>query len=551
MTRSQSRRAAAARLSSWSRSRTLQRLAMILGLWTAFGLQVGDAFADPARRYALIIGNNRGDPSESPLRFAERDAVLFSNVMRQLGAVRAEDLITILGGTAAEVRRAFLELNARIRTDAAHGIRSVLITYYSGHADARGLHLGDSTLSYDELRITLRGSPATVRLLILDGCRSGGLTNVKGGHPTDAFELHAQADRGVEGMVLISSSAASEDSHESDRLRASFFSHHLNNALIGAADANADGRVTLNEAYRYAYQHTLKSSGRTSTLQHPTYAYDLKGRGELVMTDLRLGRQRSAFLELAGPGSYLLLSRRTDGDVIAEIQTKKANVRIVLLPQHYVVQQRGRDHYLEYDVDLAPNTTTSLRRVQHRRVAYAELVRKGDSERYVAHGLYGLAFTRGPVVDDQGVGMGTALQYGLDLRYLSFGLRLRASWARTDANTPGALDILHRELAVGLSVQRFFDFGRFSFGVGLNGELIQHQQSFSNADVPTRSTDGLAVGALLTAQLTITGPWVLQAQGGPITYVFKQSKIEAGAVDGDFVSTPLTGWASLGLGWLF
>ena len=138
-----------------------------------------------------------------------------------------------------------------------------------------------------------------MRLLVVDACRSGAVTRVKGVRKIPEFAIKLEDRVEAEGTAMISSSTAGESSQESDRLRASFFSHHLVNALRGAADRNGDGRVTLSEAYAYSYAQTLRSSGQTLQLQHPTYAYDVKGSGDLVLTTLsgaehNLGRLRLA-----------------------------------------------------------------------------------------------------------------------------------------------------------------------------------------------------------------------------------------------------------------
>ena len=49
-----------------------------------------------------------------------------------------------------------------------------------------------------------------------------------------------------------------------------------------------DGRVTLNEAYQFAFHETLARTERTQRgAQHPAYDIELAGTGDLVMTDLR------------------------------------------------------------------------------------------------------------------------------------------------------------------------------------------------------------------------------------------------------------------------
>jgi hypothetical protein len=57
-----------------------------------------------------------------------------------------------------------------------------------------------------------------------------------------APELSLPLDKhvGAAGTAILSSSTADETSQESDRLRGSFFSHHLVNALRGAADRDGD-----------------------------------------------------------------------------------------------------------------------------------------------------------------------------------------------------------------------------------------------------------------------------------------------------------------------
>jgi hypothetical protein len=92
----------------------------------------------------------------------------------------------------------------------------------------------------------------------------------------------------VQGFAFLSSSSADEDAQESDRIGASFFTYFFVAALRGAADRNHDGKITLTEAYQFAYEQTL---GRTQNTahgpQHPAYDMHLSGTGDVVITDLR------------------------------------------------------------------------------------------------------------------------------------------------------------------------------------------------------------------------------------------------------------------------
>jgi len=84
-------------------------------------------------------------------------------------------------------RAALISINDRIRT--AGATESMLIVYYSGHADAEALHLGATNFALTQLEQLVRGSPAAFRLLVVDACRSGALTRVKGGKPAAAFPI--------------------------------------------------------------------------------------------------------------------------------------------------------------------------------------------------------------------------------------------------------------------------------------------------------------------------------------------------------------------------
>src|SRR5437868_14420464 len=123
--------------------------------------------------------------------------------------------------------------------------------------------MGGTQLDLSELEQLVRGSAAGFRLLILDACRAGALARVKGGAPIPPFDIQLGERVAGEGAVFLTSSSASEDSQESDEIKGSFFTHALVSGLRGAADANGDGRVTLDETYRYAYDATLRASSRS------------------------------------------------------------------------------------------------------------------------------------------------------------------------------------------------------------------------------------------------------------------------------------------------
>ncbi len=240
---------------------------------------VSDADADAPRRFALVIGHNQGAVGEEDLRYARVDAERMADVLLRLGDVRATDMVTLVDDrdTGATVFAALDELELRLAQVSGP---SLLVVYYSGHASQRALHLGRTQVSLRELDERLQRSHAATRVLILDACRSGSLTRVKGGEAA-APEIDAV------GYAVVTASAAGEDAAESDDLQGSFFAHALTSAMSGAADDDGDGRVTLTEAYEYAFNHTVRLS-TTSAAGHDERALQPPALPWPVAVDLPL-----------------------------------------------------------------------------------------------------------------------------------------------------------------------------------------------------------------------------------------------------------------------
>src|SRR5690606_18826019 len=124
-----------------------------------------------------------------------------------------------------------------------------------------------------------------------------------------AFLLDDATD--VRGHAFLTSSAADEASQEADRLGGSYFTHALVTGLRGGGDVDADGRVTLNEAYRFAYEETLaRTTSSRYGAQHAGFDIHLSGSGDLIMTDLRDG---SASLVVEAGVEGRLFVRDLDG----------------------------------------------------------------------------------------------------------------------------------------------------------------------------------------------------------------------------------------------
>jgi hypothetical protein len=333
---------------------------LLLGVLICLSLDASAAAQSDAhvtRRFALLVGANMGGKERTELRYAQRDARAVATVLEQLGGVDHSDRVLLLEPSPEQLALALSQLEQRIGEASKHGQRTELLFYYSGHSDETGLLLGDERYPYRALRDGLAAAGASVHVGVLDSCASGALTRIKGGVRRAPFLLdHSNA---VQGHAFLTSSSANEGAQESDRVGASFFTHFLVSGLRGAADFSGDGRVTLNEAYRFAFDETLARTADTHAgPQHAAYDIQLVGTGDLVMTDLR---QPAAALHLPKDLAGRMYLRDARGNLVVELNKPGGRiVELALDAQSYQILLDQDGKLSRAGVNLTANTTTVL-----------------------------------------------------------------------------------------------------------------------------------------------------------------------------------------------
>lgn len=434
-------------------------------------------------RYALTIGANRGAAGDQPLRYAEDDAHRVAEVFEELGDVAAVDLIQVTSPTADEVRRALAGLERRLQAERAEGDHSLLVVYYAGHADASALHLGDTRLPMDELMRLLRGMSADLRVIVLDTCEVGQWARTRGGKQVPAFDLNASVALDTEGTAIITSSAAGEAAQESDLLRGGVFTHHLVSALSGAGDANGDGRVTLDEAYRYAYARTLATTSRAATVQHPSYAFDLAGRADVALTSLS-APSGNGLLELAEAGSWLVLDAH-EPRVVAELNLDSP--RTLALPAGvYRVVHRMPSRVYEGTFDVGSGQTRRISTADLQLQPYGQAVRRGGggTRRRAAFGLMAGGGISSAMLADLGAAPSVSLGARTELPWLS--LLARAELSRSD----GENEFLAMHVKMGggqITALHLWDLGPVSLGGGVGGGASGVTETFdTTGEAPLR-----------------------------------------------------------------
>jgi uncharacterized caspase-like protein len=310
--------------------------------------------------YAVVVGSNEGGAGQRPLRFAEDDAQRMAQVLRELGPFDADAVRILLHPGSSQVTAALDEIASRVQADAVRGEQAEVLFYYSGHARATALNLKDEELTLVSLRDRLTALPTALTIVVLDACQSGAFTRVKGAEPAADFSYNSVAKLTQKGLAIMASSSAEELSQESDELKGSYFTHHLVTALRGAGDADGDGRVSLDEAYRYAYKHTLESTARTQVgEQHVTLETDLAGQGDVPVT---YPASAKAQLELPGPlDARVLVQRKPAGSIVAEVQKAPgAAVRLALVAGSYSAIVGQGDRVVECHFELEDDRVTPL-----------------------------------------------------------------------------------------------------------------------------------------------------------------------------------------------
>lgn len=517
---------------------------LLLALLLAVALP---GYALPAKTWVVAIGNNRGGPGDVPLMYATRDAEALAEVLRQQGPVASRRISLVLDEKATEARRTLQEINAEIRAQ-ANDEPTALIVFYSGHADAGALRMKGTEFEMDELKTLVEGSPASVRLLVVDACRSGQVTRVKGVTPAESFAIDIQSQSVIEGLAIITSSAAGEVAQESDRLRGSFFTHHLVNALRGAADRDRDGRVTLGEAYAYTYTQTLRSSGQTLALQHPTYAWEMKGRGDLVLARVSQADGPLAKLRLGSSALYLVTDENQGGAVVAEVFTPADDMVLLVAPGSYLVQQRNPEEYREYRVRLASGDERELSKLEYRTVRYDHLVRLRGGERTSVQGLTLMLGGRTGMLAREGFTPQLVVGYGMDFAWGTVGLRLRGS----TVTSPGFVGAprRHDEWGAGVSYHRYFDLPWIAFGMGVYVEGAWHRQLLQGGDAPMpRSAAVGSLGGLISLERSLAGGLAARLELGRASAIYREAPLDGGS--GSRLTSTLMWWGAGGAVWRF
>src|SRR5215472_12203437 len=489
------------------------------------------ARAQSMRRFALIAGNDEGGDGTRRLLYARDDARKIHEILTRLGGIQTGDSELVLNGKASEVLAALGRLEQRIREAAEHHQRTALVFYYSGHSKYGALRLGSTEIPFESLKSRLAQARADVRIGIFDSCQSGAITRAKGARRAPSFEVESDAGRGAKGLVILASSAADEDSQESDQIGGSYFSHHLASGLLGDADRSGDGRVTLSEAYAYAYDRTVADTVESAAgAQHPTYSYDLAGNGDIVLTDVISRKEGILFPAQSPAGAYYLVDSR--GFVSAEvIKVAETERRIALPPGTYRVKRRLPDRLRVGEVKVAAGQLTVLDESSLRDAPFSDDPVKGPGrlQQISTHVSFGFAgfyqsFFDGPTRETL---FPPSPMFGLEAQIHNFlrrdwiwGFDLAFGGSRSTLNL-SALNVPYKfsEVTVGTSILVEWPEGILVPYLGARLAMVFMSRQFDDRTLPDQNFYTFTPGLVGGLKLRISRHWGIEARGR-VHYLF-------------------------------
>ena len=355
--------------------------ALLLPLMTlifvfVFAAQVSAA-TENARinRYVIAISANYGGDARPTLRYAETDAKSFAKVLGEMGGVPSKNVVFVREPSIKNLGNQLDILDEKMKRGKSQSGRDEVLVYYSGHADEKGLRLGNEVYGWKEFRKRIDALNADVKIAVIDACGSGAITRLKGGVAVPAFMVDQSSD--MKGYAFITSSTQDESSQESDKLKGSFFTHSLVSGLRGAGDLSGDGKVTLSEAYQFAFNETLQRTEKTlGGAQHPSRDMNLAGTGDVVMTDLR---STSAGLDLDEDVDGRLFIRDSKGELVAELFKKGGRAMSLGFPAgRYSIRLERPAEYSEAIVTLQDNYRARLTHRQFAAVSAEKTTLRGE-----------------------------------------------------------------------------------------------------------------------------------------------------------------------------
>jgi len=333
-----------------------------------------DALAEPVR-ILVSAGSKVGLQAERPLKFANTDATRVRDVVVSLGGVKAEHAFVLNEPSRAQLFAAIDKAKAEAQKHKTDEV--TLLFYFSGHGDRDAIHLGDDRVLVSDLTSKLGEVPAGLRIAVTDACRA---TRDKGFAADEPFAITATSMPQASGQVWLHASSDGEAAQESDELQGAIFTHAWLNGLRGAADANGDARVTLEESFAFAHSQTVIRSAKSSgVLQKPEAIVSLREMSPVVLTQTSA---RMATLSLPqGKDTHFVVFSAGARSVLSELwSSPDRRTTLRLPPGRYVIHRRNGAIGATAQIGIADGETRNIEEREFASSTLEALARKGGAD---------------------------------------------------------------------------------------------------------------------------------------------------------------------------
>lgn len=493
--------------------------------------------------FAIIVGYNGGRDDLPTLSFADDDAARFTLLLRSLAG--AADQVVLLSsfdertrkelGTAGlalvpdgpptrdAVAAAFAKLGERLAKRprgmppptfffvyAGHGVKGrILLAPNAGEEAAlTGLELRHHIATLDKVAGAGRPDAHLPAFVFLDACRSQSLFLERGAAPALGPDLTGEAATLTEEaenvpLGIMTAAVAGQPTGEMASLGGGLFSHVLTSGLAGAADANADQRVSFAELAAFVAFNT----GQPATRQ-PWFAPP-QGRLDATVLDLRAAKSRLDFT--GAPAGRYVVGAASGRPLFAELVSGgRGPVRLAVPRGRYLLTRAsGGEAPRMAEVDTTEGGTAPLDKLLWHEGAASEASRGSDLEEAVAF--------KQPFTEEAVSTLMVAYQAGRQPAAVSGGGESRLSLSGLGAPAPLGLSgpawgLGARWTYLGAPTGRWF---APAFGFGL-GALVARSSHEAGAHFSLESYEGRAfLGPIWTWGPTQFALF-LEGGGGPL-----------------------------------
>ncbi|MEO0537195.1 MAG: GUN4 domain-containing protein [Cyanobacteria bacterium P01_A01_bin.123] len=224
------------------------------------------------KKVALLIGVSEYEPGLTPLPGALKDIEALQQVLvhPEMGGFAETDITVLPNPQRQQMEDAIYDLFAnRQKNDlillffSGHGVKNdqgkLFLTTRETYKTQRGELRPTSAVRASFVHEQMTNSRSKRQIVILDSCFSGAFA--EGMAAKDDGKVDLKAQLGGEGRAVLASSSSVQYSFEQEGEDLSIYTRYLIEGIqTGAADANEDGHISIDELHEYARRKVAEAA---------------------------------------------------------------------------------------------------------------------------------------------------------------------------------------------------------------------------------------------------------------------------------------------------